>query len=212
MLWQPSPDKSVYNLDNTYHIVRERLAEVDIPRQCHNSGAEFQPPGTVSLKFLNQAYVINPVSADVVIAGSNQPVPLRDKILILHYFTQAKGTALKDSPVTYRDLPGGLVYYPTFVKRTVKSLVDTFGKDARKLLLAGTILGAKPANMGDASLIVSAFARVPVTIVLWQGDEEFAPDLNLLFDASIPDYLESEDITVVCESITWRLVNFAKKS
>jgi hypothetical protein len=35
--------------------------------------------------------------------------------------------------------------------------------------------------------------------------------LNLLFDANIMDYLETEDVTVVCEIITWRLVGYSKE-
>jgi len=35
--------------------------------------------------------------------------------------------------------------------------------------------------------------------------------VNLLFDGNILDYLTSEDITIVCETITWRLINYAKK-
>jgi len=51
---------------------------------------------------------------------------------------------------------------------------------------------------------------VPVTIVLWQGDDEFAPQGSIMFDAAICDYLSTEDITVLCETITWRLVNFLR--
>jgi hypothetical protein len=42
--------------------------------------------------------------------------------------------------------------------------------------------------------------------VLWKGDEEVSPNGNILFDANISDYLSTEDVTVLCETITWKLV------
>jgi hypothetical protein len=47
---------------------------------------------------------------------------------------------------------------------------------------------------------------VPLTLVLWRGDEEVAPNGNILFDANISDYLSTEDVAVLSETITWRLV------
>jgi len=42
--------------------------------------------------------------------------------------------------------------------------------------------------------------------VLWRGDEELAPNGNILFDANISDYLSTEDVTVLSETIIWKLV------
>jgi hypothetical protein len=211
MVWQPSNDNhSVYNLDVAFAIVRERLASINIAQQCQKSGAEYSPE-TITLKYLNQDYRINVPTADVSPVDSKQSISLRDKILILHYFTQAKGTPSPRKQITYRDLPGGMVYYPTFIKRTIKPITDCFGKDSTLLRQAGKPLGARQGEFGDASLIIDAFARVPITIVLWQGDNELTPQANLLFDANIGDYLESEDVTIVCETITWRLINYSKK-
>jgi len=52
---------------------------------------------------------------------------------------------------------------------------------------------------------------VPINVILWQGDDELKAEVNILFDANILDYLTSEDVTIVCETITWRLINYAKK-
>ena len=73
------------------------------------------------------------------------------------------------------------------------------------------MLGSRPGEIGDASMIIDAFAHVPINVILWQGDNELKPEVNLLFDANITDYLTSEDVTIVCENITWKLINFAKK-
>jgi hypothetical protein len=210
MVWEPPKDKSVYNLNVAYDIAREKLAQADIRKQCERSGAELQFDGTVNIRYLNQTYCLAIEKATVYIRDSTQEVPLRDKILLMHYFVQSQGTPPSKNQITYRDLPGGLVYYPTFVKRTIEPLIDCFGSIPSRIIKAGEILGASSAYMGDASLLINAFPRVPIYIIMWQSDTELPPGGNLLFDANITDDLESEDVTIVCETITWRLINYAR--
>ncbi|MHC1578807.1 MAG: DUF3786 domain-containing protein [Dehalococcoidia bacterium] len=41
--------------------------------------------------------------------------------------------------------------------------------------------------------------------MLWRGDEEIAPNGNVLFDANISDYLSTEDVAVLSETIIWKV-------
>jgi len=210
VVFQPKENATVYNLDVAYGIVKEKLAKADVRLQCERSGAELQPDGSVLLKCLNHDYRIDVNKATAMSETKKQAVSLRDTIMLLHYFTRAKGTPPAKKQIAFRDLPGGLVYFPTFMKRTVTPLVEFFGERPPLLLKAGASLGATNAFMSDASLVIPAFPRVPITLLIWRGDGELPPGGNLVFDASIVDYLESEDVTVVCEAITWRLINYAR--
>jgi len=206
----PKNDRTPYNLSDALRIAMERFLGSDITQQCRRTGALYSPE-IVTLNYLNEIYRIDILSAEISFVDSKSPVPQRDKILILHYFTQAQGTPLTGKQISFRDLPGGLVYYPTFIKRTIEPLAEVFGKNPALLVGVGQMLGSRRGETGDAALAIDAFARVPVNIILWQGDEELKPEVNLLFDANILDYLTTEDITIMCEAITWQLINFAKK-
>ncbi|HEY40717.1 MAG TPA: DUF3786 domain-containing protein [Dehalococcoidia bacterium] len=206
-------NRSIYNLDVAYAQVRERLAAADIKEQCRRSGSEYRRHDsgeTATVYYLNQPYLVTFPEAGVS-AVDGTTLPLREQILILHYLALAKGTTTTGKLIPFRDLPGGVVYHPTFSKRTTEPLTRYFGGEPELLLKSSQRLGAQPSDMGDTAIIINAFPRVPVTIVLWQGDEELSPQLNLLFDANILDYLETEDVTVVCEIITWRLVSYSRK-
>ena len=61
-------------------------------------------------------------------------------------------------------------------------------------------------DYGDVAVTVNAFSRVPITFILWRGDEEFLPEGNIIFDSTISDYLSTEDINMLCETMAWRLV------
>jgi len=197
-----------------YKLACEQLVKIgDIEQQCLKSGARCQvidSKKVIIIQHLNQSYQIILPGIEISLTDSGDKVPIRDRVLILHYLTLAKGTPLTNKLITYKELPGGNAYFPTFSKRTIKSLLDHFGKEPRLLVAAAEKLGGHKADYGDVAVTINAFSRVPITIVLWQGDDEFAPQGSIMFDAAICDYLSTEDITVLCETITWRLVNFLR--
>ena len=38
-------------------------------------------------------------------------------------------------------------------------------------------------------MVFPVLPRIPVQLILWQGDEELPPESTILFDATISDYL-----------------------
>lgn len=62
-------------------------------------------------------------------------------------------------------------------------------------------------DTGDASFLIQVFPRLPMQYVLWEGDEEFSPTVQVLFDSSVDHYLSLEDIVVLGQMATGRLVH-----
>lgn len=199
-----------------YKLACEQLAEIgDIEQQCLKSGARCQVMDSkkvIIIQYLNQSYLVTVPEIEISLTDSGDEVPIRDKVLILHYLTSAKGTLATNKLITFKELPGGANYFPAFYKRTIKPILDYFGKEPHLLVAAAEKLGGYKADYGDVAVTISAFSRVPITIVLWQGDEEFAPQGSIIFDATVSDYLSTEDINVLCGTIAWRLVSFLKES
>ncbi|MFH1169088.1 MAG: DUF3786 domain-containing protein [Chloroflexota bacterium] len=205
-----SAQKPGYGYELALRLACERLAGIgDIEQQCRHSDAKCLGR-VVAIEFLNRHYTIAPATGVVSVEGGQEDVPIREKLLILHYFLTARGTPLSGRLITYKDLPEGTVYFPTFSKRAIKPLVDNFGGEPQRLPEAALALGGHKADFGDAATTISAFSRVPITLVLWRGDEEFPPEGNILFDSTVTDYLSVEDINVVCETIAWKLVRLQK--
>jgi hypothetical protein len=80
------------------------------------------------------------------------------------------------------------------------------------LVDAAASLGGLRASYGDASVTVNAFSRVPMTIVIRTGDEEFPPSCTVMFDANVSDYLPTEDIRDVSAALARRLTANAPAS
>lgn len=206
-LYSLSPGSREQGFELSYKLAREQLAKISgIEEQCRKSGAQYVAPNKIIIDYLNRAYRITLPDIEISVEDSKVEVPLRDKILILHYFTLAKGTPATGMLITYKQLPGGISYFPAFSQRAITSFVNRFGKEPELLINMAAKLGGYKADRGDVSVTINAFNRVPITFVLWRGDEEFAPSGNILFDANISDYLSTEDVTVLCETIAWKLV------
>ena len=209
----PVTKNDIYGYELAYRLACGKLAEIkDLEAQCRKADAQYQATRkAISLRYLNQTYLIAFPDGGVSLAGKEQDVPLRDRILILHYFTQAKGTPLANKLISFKELPEGAHYFPTFYLRAIKSLVSCFGKEPYRLLDIAKTLDGQKTDYGDAAVTVNAFSRVPITLVLWQGDDEFPPEGSIMFDSTISDYLPAEDIIVLCETTVRRLVKVAKE-
>jgi len=199
--------------DLSYKFACEKLAKIsDIEEQCRKSGARYIGPNEVVINYLNQPYRIIIPDCRIFLEDCGTEAPLRDRILILHYFTGAKGTPAIGKLIAYKQLQGGVSYFPTFSQRAVAPLVQNFGKSPELLMKIAAKLGGHAVDYGDMSVTVDAFPHVSITLVLWRGDEELAPNGNILFDANISDYLSTEDVTVLCETIIWKVVKSISSS
>jgi len=193
--------------DLSYRLACEQLAKIsNIEEQCRKSGANYLGPHKIGINYLNQPYHILLTDVKILLGDGSTEASLRDKILILHYFAGAKGTPATGKLIAYKQLPGGVSYFPAFYKRAINPLIKHFGKSPELLRKAAAKLGGRDTEYGDVSVTINAFSRVPITLVLWRGDEELAPNGNILFDANISDYLPTEDVTVLTETIIWKLV------
>ena len=193
-----------------YKFACEQLAGIrDIETLCRKSCAQYleiDAKKVIIIEYLNQSYLISLPDIEISLRNSDETVPMQDKILMLHYLISAKGTPLSNRMITYKELPEGANYFPNFAQRVIKPLIDHFGKEPHRLVDVAGKLGGSSADYGDAAVTINVFSRVPITFVLWRGDDEFAPRGSVMFDSSIPDYLSTEDINVLCASMARKLV------
>lgn len=191
----------------SYKLALEQLSKIgDIEEQCHRSGAQCVGLNKIIIDYLNQPYHITIPDVEISLTDSKTEVPLKDRILILHYFTMAKGTPPTRISINFKQLPGGVSYFPAFSQRAINPFVKHFGQKPELIIELSAKLGGYKADHGDASVTINAFNHVPITFALWRGDEEFSPSGAILFDANISDYLSTEDITVLCETVAWKLI------
>jgi len=194
-----------------FRLAAGTLASVNLNHLCSLSGSTLlenvDGSAGIGISFIHEELLIlTRPEVEVVRRQTHEPVPLAEKVIVLHYLLTATGDSLGNNLVTFREVAGGAFYYPAFLKRARDPLVRVFGGEPDRLLRCGRQLGAEPVNLGDASVRLMPLPRIPLTLVLWKGDEEFAPEATLLFDRSVGSYLPTEDIAMLSGMVVYRLI------
>jgi hypothetical protein len=129
-------------------------------------------------------------------------------ILFSHY-SEAKPTSLTGNLIKYRVIPGGYAYDEAFQKCAVQLIAQTFCCEPEDLPKAVKLLGGRQRTLGDASAEINALPGIPLTYILWVA-EDLPPSASILYDSSASCYLPTEDLAVLGELTTVRIIE-AKK-
>lgn len=192
------------NYDVTLAEAEKNFCAGDFMLMADRAGAERVHEGQLKLKFIGQEYFVDE-KGQISVAVGSEDTSLAVKILILHYLVNAEGIPVQNKPISFKELPGGAIYITPFTNRAIRPLTVIFGANPAGLINTGKLIGAEPVKMGDAAIKVSVFPNVPVTLVLWGGDEEFPPSGNILFDISASAYLPTEDFAVLASMLVLKL-------
>jgi hypothetical protein len=197
------------NYQQSFDLASVSIRKMDLEDRAKKAGADYQrgeDGAKIIIKFFLEPYHIQFPQIEFS-SPPKKTVSLVTRILLLHYLIRADGDPLTGKWVGFKDIPGGLLYAGVFARRVTEPLVRKFGKSAKWFKEIGLRLGGKSVEVGDASFILEAFPFIPLQYVLWEGDEEFPPSVQLLFDSSVDHYLPLEDIVVLGQTATGRLIH-----
>jgi hypothetical protein len=194
---------------------KQKLVNKNPKRVADQSGAHLeadsQGNARLILDFLGKRVAITWPECWFSFVGSDLEAPIQQQVLILHYLNGAKGPKLRNEWIAYQQVPDGKFYLDAFHRRAKNPMVEAFGDQPELLVeLAKEAYGARPSDQGDVSVVIQAFPRVPVALIMWKGDDEFPAEGNILFDRSISDILSAEDIAWLAGMIVYPLIGMAK--
>lgn len=196
------------NYQHSFDLACASIKPGDLEERARRAGAGYQkgPDGEkITVTFFSEPYSIHFPQMGFQ-SPTKKTVSLVTRILLLHYLIRADGTPLAGKWVGYKDVTGGLLYAGVFGRRVTEPIAKRFGGSAKLFMDIGKALGGRTAGVGDASFILQVLPCVPVQYILWEGDEEFSPNAQLLFDISVDHYLSLEDIVVLGQMTTGRLI------
>ncbi len=167
----------------------------DPARSAAKAGARFEN-GILIIPYLNREIVLESATRRFYIKETGEEAPIWLAILVLHYVSNAPGTSPAGKLKHFREFKDGAFYEPAFNRRTKEILISVFGKDPAPMVAAGKKLGGKILDQGDASVELTYFPYLPITCIMWRGDEEFPPEAVVLFDETADHYFSAEDMAV----------------
>lgn len=182
------------NLEPAHRQAREEFAQQQPESMAVNAALTYRrEAGEFTVPFLGCQYLVRYPGGEVKKTGGDGELPKEVQIILLHYLTKASPARVEVRFISFRELPSGFIYTGPFTNRVVRPLVSIFGQKPELLVRAGEMLGGKRVRLGDAAVSVPVLPKIPITFVLWLGDEEFPPSGNVLFDAFAPYHLATED-------------------
>ena len=149
-------------------------------------------------KFLQdtQSYIITLLNSDFEVNLSDEqiltlnqdssptPANFLEQLCILAYLVNARDIPLSEKLVGPQSLKTGQFFFRGLHSLDTPKLEQSFGENPEDLYHISDRLNARQCDFGNASIRLLILPRIPVTIVIWKGDEEFEPRASILFDST----------------------------
>ncbi len=142
-----------------------------------------------ALTMLNTEYSIDLAAGRIRPAGSPNPASFLEQLCLLAYLINARDIPLAHKLVKAESLPGGQFFFRGPHSLPTAALGAAFGANPKLLFEAAEPLNPKPREFGDASVELLVLPRIPTTIVIWAGDDEFEARSSMLFDKTAAEHL-----------------------
>jgi hypothetical protein len=193
---------------NARRIAAENLGQRPFDQLLAESGFQADGQRSFWVPFLDRGYRVGYPEFDFTDKEApQQEIPLQEQVLILHYMEGAGNvSALSGEWIAYREIPGAAFYFSAFVKRAVEPLKKVFGHQVSLLPPVAALLGGDAIEYGDVGYEFSLLPKAPVRLVLYEGDEEFSPEANILFDQTAGEIFSPEDAAWLPSLLVYRLI------
>ena len=198
------------NYEQALKIGLEILSRKDPGRIAEKAGAGFEDRCIV-LPHLNREIVLNVDTHRFTVMPAGEEAPIWLAILAIHYLNAAEGRQPTGRLTSFREFKEGQFYEPAFNSRTKDVLIKIFGEDPTPMLRAGEKLGGRIVSGWDAAVELSYFPCLPITCIVWRGDEEFPPEATVLFDETAELFFSAEDMAVAGQMAVLELVKATRE-
>ena len=148
------------------------------------------------VNLLGREYAIShPDYALRALDGGNLP-PLPTQTFLLRYLLEGKAVADHGTWLTFREMPWGELYIKPYTGRVLTRAAFTFGTRVAAFRAASEKMGASPVSHGDAGFQFDFIGGYRMQILVWEGDDEFPPNAQVLYSDNFSDGFAAEDRVV----------------
>lgn len=122
--------------------------------------------------------------------------PLPTQTFLLRYLLESKKAAWNDTWKTFREMPWGEMYIKPYTGRVLTRAAFTFSFKLAAFAAACEKMGAIKLPHGDAGYQFELIPGFHIQILIWQGDEEFPPNAQVIYSDNFAEGFAAEDRVV----------------
>ena len=160
------------------------------------------------VNLLGREYAIAHPDYSIRALGGGVLPPLPTQTFLLRYLLEAKEVAWGGEWKTFREMPWGELYIKPYTGRVLTRAAFTFGTRVAKFRSACEKMGAEPVKHGDAGFRFDLIGGYQMQILVWEGDDEFPPNAQILYTANFADGLAAEDRVVAGDILISTIKSF----
>ncbi len=128
-----------------------------------------------------------------------------EKVLILHYLSHSSGLPLRGQWISFLDLTGGQMHRTSFQKEVLEPLSQKYGSNIGKFIEKGIVHGGETYPGGAAGLVIPVFPKISIAFLLWEGEDEFPPRAQILFDSVAAAYFSTATLFLLAKQALARV-------
>ena len=122
--------------------------------------------------------------------------PLPTQTFLLRWLLEGKDTPWNGEWKTFREMPWGEMYIKPYTGRVLTRAAFTFGTRLAAFKAACEKMGAVPVKHGDAGYEFNLIGNYKMRILVWEGDDEFPPNAQVLYSSNFAEGFAAEDRVV----------------
>ncbi len=122
--------------------------------------------------------------------------PLPTQTFLLRYLLESKQIPWTGDWKTFREMPWGEMYIKPYTGRVLTRAAFTFGTRLDDFRSACRKMGATPLPHGDAGFEFTLIGDYRIRILVWEGDDEFPPNAQVIYSDNFAQGFAAEDRVV----------------
>ncbi|MDD5863286.1 MAG: DUF3786 domain-containing protein [Firmicutes bacterium] len=149
-----------------------------------------------TVKLLGREFAIaHPDYTIRALDGGSLPV-LATQTFLLRYLLESKAVSWQGQWKTFREMPWGEMYIKPYTGRVLTRAAFTFGTRVAAFKTACEKMGAQAVSHGDAGYAFTLIGDYRMQILVWEGDDEFPPNAQVLYSDNFAQGFAAEDRVV----------------
>ena len=173
----------------------EQFRSLDPQEAAERTGTQWDGK-EFRLTLLGKEYAIShPIYSIRALDGSPVP-PLPAQTFLLRYLLESRKTLWLGEWKTFREMPWGEMYIKPYTGRVLTRAAFTFGTRLTAFDKGAEAMGATKVSYGDAGWEFKLIGDYRMRILVWEGDDEFPPNAQVLYSDNFAQGFAAEDRVV----------------
>ena len=148
------------------------------------------------VNLLGREYTISHPNYTLCVTDGGALPPLPVQTFLLRYLMESKASSWAGEWKTFREMPWGEMYIKPYTGRVLTRAAFTFGTRLAAFKAGAQKMGAVPVKHGDAGFEFNLIGDFKMRILVWEGDDEFPPNAQVLYSDNFANGFAAEDRVV----------------